>query len=79
MVYKWLLVLGLGFDKHPTRLSQPLPIGDSGVSPEEVMQSLGHCAPEYRTGGWARRKGNWAKNQKSSIHMCRYELYDMSL
>lgn len=28
--------------------------GDSGVSPEEVLQSLGHCAPEYRTagGGW---------------------------
>jgi len=24
-------------------------LGDSGVSPEEVMQSLGHCAPEYRT------------------------------
>eukprot|EP00434_Breviolum_minutum_P007766 symbB.v1.2.006852.t1/scaffold408.1/size210514/10 len=24
-------------------------LGDSGVSPEEVLQSLGHCAPEYRT------------------------------
>eukprot|EP00435_Cladocopium_sp_Y103_P070669 s656_g35.t1 len=24
-------------------------LGDCGVSPEEVLQSLGHCAPEYRT------------------------------
>lgn len=79
MVYKWLLVLGV--DKHPTRLSQPLPIGDSGVSPEEVMQSLGHCAPEYRTGGWARRKGNGPRTKKAasicvdmSYMICHYNI-----
>lgn len=38
------LVASGGFS--PTELP-----GDSGVSPEEVMQSLGHCAPEYRTAG----------------------------